>query len=680
MVKSCLLFLFLGEGPGNLLELSDCETTELGDKDKRVTLYISSRVMFDLISQAFNMRINRDEEKPIIDLLFNAIIPIQPNARPLTQKYSHHNVFQTTFHLDPKLFFKDKCLEIKIHNFDSEDFKTFINYNASYISLNYSKTKSLDITELEPSCSETSATMFLQNDRSLTANFEARCSGSEDLRCIKKCYQSLVRATNNNKMIEKHLTFVNDGFFGTKTSKCVSSCDQKNLLQSISKPTTSSNLTIDEFYQISALVKPGSDFINGSEFISTVQNGNGEKFIFTDEATSKTHTSSTDFFSDQNDKGKEILLYDGDYHLKDKRLVNSNLHENKCLYHEIKPIVSTKNFIKSSPKPVQSGNIAMQKLFQDKQPKQLKEKSVLLKSGRLKVINLSKPFILECYLKEKCDGEKKAVHLRRRLTSESKENVNIKNATDLSIISKPGCTINAKNREIKSRKRKYEEINKTSPISRCTNNSNWKFTYNQKRISKRSVCFFGSKTTTKNFSFSFTTKTNKLNTNTIQHIHKHKSVSDLKIKDNFGIEKNVLRTKAKNLFNSSTSIKIYTNTKNQDLDKEKSFDHKFEEYKQCNTEPIALVDKHEKHNVESDKSNRWKIISVQNVPFSPISLKPLNNKSAKAISFAYRDYSARSSTFVDELTSCTYFSTQSHLNNSKSSTECALSKIAERGM
>ena len=129
------------------------------------------------------MRINRDEEKPIIDLLFNAIIPIQPNARPLIQKYSHHNVFQTTFHFDPKLFFKDKCLEIKIYNFDSNrDFKTFNNYNASCISLNYNKTKSLDITELEPSCSETSATMFLQNDRSLTANFEARCNGSEDLR------------------------------------------------------------------------------------------------------------------------------------------------------------------------------------------------------------------------------------------------------------------------------------------------------------------------------------------------------------------------------------------------------------------------------------------------------------------------------------------------------------------
>ena len=381
MVKSCLLFLFLGEGPGNLLELSDCETTELGDKDKRVTLYLSSRVMFDLISQTLDMSINRDEEVPIIiDLLFNAIMPIQPNARPLIQKYSNHNVFQTTFHLDPKLFFKDKCLEIKIHNFDSEDFKTFINYNASYISLNYNKTKSLDIAKMEPSCSETSATMFLQNDRNLTANFEARCNGSEDLRVS--------------------------------------------------------------------------------------------------------------------------------------------------------------------------------------------------------------------------------------------------------------------------------------------------------RISKRSVCFFGSKTTTKNFSFSSRTNANKLNTKTIQQIHKHESVSDLKIKDNFGIEKNVLRTKAKNLFNSSTSIKIYTNTKNQDLDKEKSFDHKFEEYKQCNTEPIALVDKHEKHNVESDKSNRWKIISVQNVPFSPISLKSLNNKSAKAISFAYQDHSARSNAFVDELTSCTYFSTQSLLNNSKSSTECALSKIA----
>ena len=35
---------------------------------------------------------------------------------------------------------------------------------------------------MEPSCSETNATMFLQNDRSLTANFEARCNASEDLR------------------------------------------------------------------------------------------------------------------------------------------------------------------------------------------------------------------------------------------------------------------------------------------------------------------------------------------------------------------------------------------------------------------------------------------------------------------------------------------------------------------
>ena len=81
-------------------------------------------------------------------------------------------------------------------------------------------------------------------------------------------------------------------------------------------------------------------------------------------------------------------------------------------------------------------------------------------------------------------------------------------------------------------------------------------------------------------------------------------------------------------------------------------------------------------NVESDKNNGSTIISVQNVPFSPISLKPLlNNKSAKEISFTYRDHSARSSTSVDELTSCTYFSTQSLLNNSKSSTECALSRI-----
>ena len=278
--------MFLGEKPGNLLELSDCKTIELGDKHKRVTLYLSSRVLFDLISQAFNMRINRDEEKPIIDLLFNAIMPIQPNARPLIQKYSHHNVFQTTFHFDPKLFFKDKCLEIKIYNFDSEDFKTFINYNASCISLNYSKTKSLVITELEPSCSETSATMFLQNNRSLMANFEARCNGFEDLRIL--------------------------------------------------------------------------------------------------------------------------------------------------------------------------------------------------------------------------------------------------------------------------------------------------------RISKRSVCYFGSKTNTRDFSFSSRTNTNKLNTKTIQQIHKHKSVSDLKVKDNFGIENNtrILSTKAQNLFNSSTSIKIFAGTRNQDLNKEKSFDHKSDKYKQ----------------------------------------------------------------------------------------------------
>ena len=133
------LFLFLGEKPGNLLELSDCKTIELGDKHKRVTLYLSSRVLFDFISQAFNVQINRDEEKPIIDLLFNALIPIQPNARPLIQKYSHHNIFQTTFNLAPKLFFKDKCLEIKIYNFDSEGLKTFKNYNASYISLTTAK-------------------------------------------------------------------------------------------------------------------------------------------------------------------------------------------------------------------------------------------------------------------------------------------------------------------------------------------------------------------------------------------------------------------------------------------------------------------------------------------------------------------------------------------------------------
>ena len=525
---------------------------------------------------------------------------------------------------------------------------------------------------MEPSCSETNATMFLQNDRSLTANFEARCNGFKDLRCITKCYQSLLPATNNNKIIEKHLNFVNDGFFSTKASKYLS-CHQKNLLQAISKQTTSSNLTIDKFYQIRALLKPGSDFINESEFISTVQNGNGEKLIFTDEENSKAYTSSTDFFSNQNDKGKEILLYDDGYHLKDKRLINSNLHKNKCLYHAIKPIVSTKNFIKSSTKQVQSGNIAMQKLFQDKQPKQLKAKSVFFKSGRLKVINLSKSFILECYLKEKWDREKKAVDLRP-IISESKENVNLKNATDLSIISKPDSIINAKNKEIKSRKRKHEEINKTSLISRCANNSNWKFNYNQKRVLKRSVCYFGSKTNTKDFTFSFRTNTNKLNIKTIQQIRKHKSVSDLKVKDNFGIEKNVLRTKAI-FFNSSTSIKIFTATRNQDLDKEKSFDHKFEEYKQYKTELIALVDEHEKHNVESDKNHGSTIISVQNVPFSPISLKPLNNKSAKAISFAYRDHSARSSSSVDELSNCTYFSTQNLLNNSKSSTECALSKI-----
>ena len=95
-----------------------------------------------------------------------------------------------------------------------------------------------------------------------------------------------------------------------------------------------------------------------------------------------------------------------------------------------------------------------------------------------------------------------------------------------------------------------------------------------------------------------------------------------------------------------------------------------------NTKPIALDDEYEKHNVESDKNDGSTIISVQNVPFSPISLKPLfNNKSAKEISFAYRDHSGRLSVSVDELTSCTYFSTQSPLNNSKSSTECALSKI-----
>ena len=182
---------------------------------------------------------------------------------------------------------------------------------------------------------------------------------------------------------------------------------------------------------------------------------------------------------------------------------------------------------------------------------------------------MSKFFIFECYIKEKCDGKKKAVDLRRVVTSDSKENVNIKNATDLSIISKPDCTISAKNKEIKSRKRKYDEINKTLLISRCTNKSNWKFIYNQKRVLKRSVCFLGSKTNTRDFTFTFRTNTNKLNTNTIQHIHKYESVSDLKVKDRFGIEKNVLRTKAKNLFNSSTSIKIFTGTRNQDLNKKK---------------------------------------------------------------------------------------------------------------
>ena len=297
---------------------------ELFEKNKRVTLYLSSRVLLDLIFQTFNMRINRDEEKPIIlDYLFNAITPMQSNASPPIHRYSNNNVFQNTIHFEPTLFFNDKCLKIKICNFDNKDFKVFNDYNEPYIAFNYSKIKLLNIPETEPSCSKISSTLLLKNGQGLTANFQAICNSSKDPGCIPKCYQALVTA-NNNKMIEKNLTFVNDGFFNTKTSKHVSSYHQKNVLQSILKQTTSSNLRIEEFYQIRALVKPGFDFFNGSELISSVQNGNGEKLIFMDEATSNAHIFSTDVFSGQHDKSKKLLMYDDGYRLNDKRLVNSN--------------------------------------------------------------------------------------------------------------------------------------------------------------------------------------------------------------------------------------------------------------------------------------------------------------------------------------------------------------------
>ena len=95
-------------------------------------------------------------------------------------------------------------------------------------------------------------------------------------------------------------------------------------------------------------------FFNGIELILSVQNGNEEKLIFMDEATSNAHTFSTDVFSGQHDKSKKLLMYDNGYHLNDKRLVNSNLHQNKL--HAIKPIVLIENIIKSSAKQVESAN------------------------------------------------------------------------------------------------------------------------------------------------------------------------------------------------------------------------------------------------------------------------------------------------------------------------------------
>ena len=154
-----------------------------------------------------------------------------------------------------------------------------------------------------------------------------------------------------------------------------------------------------------------------------------------------------------------------------------------------------------------------------------------------------------------------------------------------------------------------------------------------------------------------------MNTKAIQQIHKHESVYDLKVKDNMRVEKNVLPTKAENLFNSSTSIKIVSGTENQDLSKVKSFKCNFEEYKQYKTEPITLVDEHIKHDEKSDKSNGSTIISVQNVPISQISLKSFKSKSEEEISFSYRHHSVRSSASVDELTSCSYFSTKSPLKD-----------------
>ena len=123
--KICLLFLFSGEEPGNLLENANCKTIELFEKNKRVTLYLSSRVLLDLIFQTFTMRIKRGEKKPIVDPLFNAIILMQSIASPPIHRYSNNNVCQTTIHFEPTLFFKDKCLEIKICNFDNKDFKMF---------------------------------------------------------------------------------------------------------------------------------------------------------------------------------------------------------------------------------------------------------------------------------------------------------------------------------------------------------------------------------------------------------------------------------------------------------------------------------------------------------------------------------------------------------------------------
>ena len=184
---------------------------------------------------------------------------MQSNASLPIHRYSNNNVCQTTIHFEPTLFFKDKCLEIKICNFDNKDFKIFNDYKEPYIAFNYSKMKSLRIAEMKPSCSETSSTLFLKNHQGLTKSFEAICNNSKDLICISECYQSLVSA-NNNKVIGKHLTFVNDGFFSTKISKHVSFCHQKTVLQLIPKQTTSSNLTFEEFCLIRALVKPGFDF------------------------------------------------------------------------------------------------------------------------------------------------------------------------------------------------------------------------------------------------------------------------------------------------------------------------------------------------------------------------------------------------------------------------------------